>query len=199
MKRLAILLCAVFAASTAQATVVEVDFSGTFHFGSYVVTEFGDLRYDTTQPEITQGSDTFRLLSADLTYEAVDPTGGMPPVTLQPAFDSSASEALIGTLGGGSKELDFFVDNLLEIHISTLSTLADHVLPDSFYVGPASVGINSTIRDTQGQVSYEIVDTTPPSSPVPEPSGWMMLIAGFALIGGTMRRSNGLSAFPYFL
>ena len=43
-----------------------------------------------------------------------------------------------------------------------------------------------------GTISYALLNqgSLPPSSTVPEPASWAMMIGGFGAVGGTLRRRN---------
>jgi len=66
-----------------------------------------------------------------------------------------------------------------------LATNALRVTFDDFLLGGNLVSGDIVLGHSQASISgYEI---TPPTSPVPEPASWALMIAGFGLVGGAAR------------
>lgn len=77
------------------------------------------------------------------------------------------------------------------------------ILSDPLTAGVASFGYGRTTTVTGGRTLF-LNDSNNPfiaaqdiAAPVPEPATWLMLIGGFGMIGGTLRRRN-ISARAYF-
>ena len=70
----------------------------------------------------------------------------------------------------------------------------------AFYKLDAGVNLDTlhlSYNASSGAVLYSTgraVEVNPVDSTVPEPASWMLMIAGFGLIGATMRRKSGTSA-----
>lgn len=65
-----------------------------------------------------------------------------------------------------------------------------------FAPGPGPVflgggGPGGSVTPPPGPVTPPVVETPTPSSPVPEPSTWLTLIVGLAVVAGAMRRTTG--------
>lgn len=131
------------------------------------------------------------------------------PVNAGVSFYVGQSSALVDTYAVDTDGLDgagsgFAVDQ--EVSASVASPL--------YVLLQASTGIISSGRDVAAGLAYvdpiftiddphwaslyKIVgvpgDATPPTSSVPEPAAWTMMIAGFGAVGMTMRRRARLSA-----
>ncbi|QKR98683.1 PEP-CTERM sorting domain-containing protein [Sphingomonas sp. CL5.1] len=132
-----------------------------------------------------------------------------------PAFGSSGNYASV--LGGGSYTVNFGATSVFSFVLGSLDTYNTLVLhlqgaPDVTYNGGEIVGYpglfdsgNQSIPQTNGVVSYNanggplIVGATFSSSAnsmefdnlaraVPEPATWALMILGFGVVGGMMRR-----------
>jgi len=82
-----------------------------------------------------------------------------------------------GALGGGSAPTNFPGHATVATNTAYASGLVLRWGPDSY-----DVGLDNIAFDVRA------VGTTPPPAAVPEPASWAMMIGGFGLVGGAMRR-----------
>lgn len=73
------------------------------------------------------------------------------------------------------RELDALPEIEFILGYSNVGSMAEYVLPDGGLVQGSGLGLASSM-------------VAEPLSPVPEPSSWALLIAGFGVAGGQMRR-----------
>lgn len=173
---------------------------------------------------VFQGFDTFApgAMIGTNAYALNTNTGS----SVRPAFGSTGNYAAV--LDGGNYSINFGPTNLFSFVIGSLDTFNQLVLRYSdgtavTYTGGAIVNDpsldnpgNRTIAETNGVVTYTV--TSGPSitgatflsaggnafefdnlsAAVPEPAAWGMMILGFGLIGGALRRRSSVKTSVKF-
>lgn len=136
--------------------------------------------------------------------------GGVLPLGVGGSFTTSTLFASDGFsfagLGGSasfSKKLDRGVDDLSLFFgsepialtfgggASIVSIVDDQGKPIPYeLLAGGSGGASGTVTYTYGDLSDTDPGTEPVLAPVPEPATWAMMIAGFGLVGGALRRQR---------
>lgn len=77
-----------------------------------------------------------------------------------------------------------------------LTSTGDHSLNLAYRIGDLSAGSSATFKYAYAAgLGLDDIVIPPPSGAVPEPATWAMMIGGFALIGGTLRRRRTTLSF----
>jgi hypothetical protein len=169
----------VFAVSSAQAqTTVNWNFTGT-HTGS------GQLTYDSSNV-VTALSGTYDGFALSLVTFTTDPN--YAGANLNPGAPGPGLSTYHGVPNTGG--VDYIFDNLLPltangIVVSSGTGIFEHVYdisldgstPDFFSVGPEGDYIHDHGTFTTSKIAA-----------VPEPATWAMMLGGFGVLGGALRR-----------
>lgn len=174
--------------------------------GNYVVGMLSSVQDDLLG--LSFNVSTFKYLNVRADISSIDldrqggpfvPTGGAAPVFRFSLFDNPTGALGVGS---GAALASFDVTGLVSPAKNVFnwsealggldasgSTNGNVILRIDLLSG--GYGALDNLRIAASDISGEIPDPTPPGIPgVPEPSTWAMLIAGFGLIGGAMRRSR---------
>lgn len=176
MKRLLVAgLIATLNSGSVNATVFTYNVAGTFVDGSILS---GSFAYDDSKTTFSQYQDVNILLSGrDFIFDSI------PYITsgfMSPFFSLNFQSKSEGTT---AIELAFNAvhdgANLIAITDGNLIAADSHYTVSLGGPNPPEIGL--------------VAGTITLQSAVPEPASWAMLIAGFGLIGGAMRRRQRIS------
>lgn len=206
MLKLPMALCVagfVMASAPAQAATVwdaEGDFLPTYvgpHLADLDVLSFS-VNYDMTTStfklsakmagDIVPGSDGFYVIGVNTGTGPIAPFGGLGQPNVK--FNQAIAIQKTGTGAIGATVLD---PSTIKISGDSFSVMVPLSLLPSTGFSPLYYGFNLWPR-----VGTSIPDFAPENATlaaVPEPATWALMIAGFALIGTTLRRRRVTTAF----
>jgi hypothetical protein len=141
-------------------------------------------------PATSSGTSNFGAFTYGHTVCTSGPPGGPIDGTFTINF---ASDGFFGTLSGASARnatVSTFFD--FDIDYTILGGTGRFLgATGSFATGPGS-GADTTFRPSRIRLNF--VDGVIDAPAVPEPTTWGLMIAGFALVGGAMRRRRPMLA-----
>lgn len=158
---------------TAAISNFLVGTSGGFNYNNFAVFDLSGFAGTVTSASMTinsftvRGASTFTLNDVSASYAALDATRPAGDVTGQALFADLGSGLAFGSRG--------YVD-------------ADTNMVRTITLNEA--GLSAIQAATSGQLQIGGTLNFSPSAAVPEPAGWAMMISGFGLVGGALRRRS---------
>jgi hypothetical protein len=195
--RSAILITLGLLASTANAAIISGSPTGIAS-PAYTIT-FSEV---ALTPYVTQVTNQFASYGASFSPAATyspqtgfpnivgDTLGNFPSLFTSPftiSFATLQSKAAFAMVSNGG---DYLFQSLLSNSVVESFTAAVNTSAANFY-GFTGSSFDS-IRVTNLNSDYWLIDNVQVGSSVPEPASWAMLIAGFGLSGAAMRRVRAL-------
>lgn len=139
-------------------------------------------------------TDTTTLTSSGQAYTITDITGTRT--------NAGATSAITGLIAAGTDFGGVAIDNYLLTNTALrltdagfgFSVAGTTNLFNPYYVGGAyQEYVRSATNDDVQNTSNLVFVVTPVAAAVPEPASWALLISGFGLVGGVMRRRTKLA------